>query len=382
MHFEKYLHNGIKSLKKKDFLDAINNLEEYISHNDKNHLGYYYLGLAYIFRELYDEAYKYISKSYKLNENDTNTVNALGFLNLKYNNVDEAINYWLDILDMDERNYIAKRNLEKVKKSKNIEKLVSSALPDEYINFKVRKSLNLNVRLPKFPKFPGLRPNHLKVGAVIILSAVLISLICIYILNYDNIKVRKFNIPTPKNLQSVDLRDMEEDYIIDKSIRKSMFNLKPEEIKKIFYNTKKFVQKQSYNKAIININKILHSNAGIVIKERFKILKGFTRTRKTFQLNDNIPYSTLMNLPLLYEDTQVVWEGKIEDIRTDEDSLSTTFSLFVRENRQSIGMVKVVFKKIFTNLTNGKKVMVSGKFLKLDEKKRIPVIEGIGIKRQ
>lgn len=376
MQSEKYLHNGIKSLKKKDFLEAINNLEEYISYNDTNYLGYYYLGLAYIFRELYDEAYKYILKAYELNEYDFNTINTLAFLNLKFNNVDEAVNYWLDILDIDKKNHIAKRNLEKVKKCSNIDKLVSSVYPDEFINFKVKKNIRLNIRFPKF------RLKYLKICIPVIIAAGITLLIYKLIVTRDNIKIKKFDIPSKKNFQSVDLPDMEKDYIIDKNIKKSIFNLKPGEIKKLFYNTKKFIQRQSYNKAIININKILHSNAGIIIKERFKILKSFTRTRETFQLKDNISYSTLMNLPLLYEDIQVVWKGKIEDIKSDEDTQTTMFNLFVKENKQSIGMAKVIFQKMFTNLTNGKKAVISGKFLKLDEKSRRPVIEGIGMKGQ
>ena len=111
MQSEKYLHNAIKLLKRKDFLEAIHNLEEYIIEKPDSYLGHYYLGLTYIFRELYDEAYEHISKANNLKENDANTINALAYLNLKFSNVDEAINYWLDILDNDKKNYLAKRNL-------------------------------------------------------------------------------------------------------------------------------------------------------------------------------------------------------------------------------------------------------------------------------
>ncbi len=173
---------------------------------------------------------------------------------------------------------------------------------------------------------------------------------------------------------------MKEDYVIDKNIKKSIFTLKPGEVKNIFHNTKKFIKAQYFNKATISINKVLHSNAGMIIKERFKILKSFISSLETFKLKDNIHYSTLMNLPLLYEDIQVVWKGKIEDISIDEDAQTSMFNIFVKENKKTIGMAKIVFKKILTNLTNGKEVILSGKFLKIDEKTRNPIIEGIGIK--
>ena len=134
MQFEKFLQNGIKLLKKKDYLEAIQNLEEYISLDNSNYLAHYYLGLAYIFRELYDEAYTHISKAHQLNSNDLSTINAMAFLNLKLNNIDEAINFWLDILDIDKRNHIARRNLSRVKKSNNKDKLIASASTEDFIN--------------------------------------------------------------------------------------------------------------------------------------------------------------------------------------------------------------------------------------------------------
>jgi len=386
MHFEKYLHNGIKLLKKKDFLEAIQNLEEYISHNNTNYLAYYYLALSYMFRELYDEAYKYMSQAHKLNEVDINTINGLAFLNLKFNNIDEAINYWLDIMDIDAKNYIAKRNLEKIKSSNNLEKLSASAKPDEFINFRLKKTLSLKfpkISLPRTPmtirSFPVKKMNLRKISLGVLIVMVLV-LVYVLIIRQNKITIRKFNIPSRKELSSFNLPDIEDDYMIDRNVKKSIFKLKPEGIKNMFYQTKVLIQKKRQNEALVNINKILHSNAGIVIKERFKILKTFIQPRNTFNIKDNISYSILMNLPVLYEDAQVVWQGKIEDLEIDEDAQITVFNFFTRENKQTVGMAKVIFNKIYSNLVNGQKATVSGKFIKIDDKSRNPIIEGIGLK--
>ncbi len=373
---EKYLHNGIKLLKKRDFLEAINNFEEYIVSDNTNYIGFYYLGLAYIFRELYDEAYKYILKAYKLNENDVNTINTLAFLNLKYNNVDEAINYWLDVLDIDKKNYIVRRNLDKVKKCKNIQKLVNSASPDDFVTFKTKKSMDLPFKIPLLETF---KINYIWLSVFIIITAGVVFFLFRYNIQNNNAVHLPLEINI-KNLSNITLPDIEGDYIIDKSIKKSIFNLKADEIQILFYETKKHIQKQYFNKATININKILHSNAGIIIKKKFKILKHFIIPRQTFKLQDNISYSTLMNLPLLYEDIQIVWEGKMEDIELDEEEPLIVFNFFVKEKEQSIGVAKVFFKKLFTNLVNGKNVIISGKFIQIDKKSRSPIIEGISLK--
>ncbi len=211
---DKYLHNGIKLLKHGDFLEATNNFEEYIIYDNSDYLGYYYLGLAYIFRELYDEAYKYITKANKLNENDLSTINTLAFLNLKFDNVDEAINYWLDILDIDKKNYIAKRNLDKVKKSKHIQKLVTSAEPDEFINFKIKKGLHLSNIMPILPKpLKNIRPLYIWISlGIITLSGLTVFIIIKKPFTYK----RTPKIISKATLYKVVLPNMEADYIIDK----------------------------------------------------------------------------------------------------------------------------------------------------------------------
>ncbi|MBU1078544.1 MAG: hypothetical protein KKH98_14695 [Spirochaetes bacterium] len=373
---DKYLHNGIKLLKKRDFLEAINNLEEYITYDNTNYLGYYYLGLAYIFRELYDEAYKYISKAYKLNENDVNTINTLAFLNLKFNNVDEAINYWLDALDIDKKNYIAKRNLDKVKSSKNIKKLVNSASGDEFINFKVKKTIELPFKIPHL--FDSIKINYI---GLIIFIAVIGIIFLLTRIDFNKFKIKKgLSGDDVKNLTKISLPNLDRDYMIDKTITKSIFNLKPEEVRELFYKTKLLIQKQHLNEAAVIINKVLHSNAGLIIKEKFKILKQFISPQQTFELPDNVVYSDLMNLPLIYEDVQVIWEGKMEDIRIDDEESSTVFNLFVKEHGQTIGVARVIFTRLITTLTNGKDVIVSGRFIKVDQTSRNPVIEGLHLK--
>lgn len=373
---DKYLHNAIKLLKKRDFLEAINNLEEYIANDNSNYLAYYFLGLAYIFRELYDEAYKYISKAYKLNDNDINTINTLAFLNLKYNNVDEAINYWLDILDIDKKNYIAKRNLEKVKKSKNIQKLVNAAKPDEFVTFKIKKSLDLPFSMPSFSHI--INPKYVIAGMILIA----VFFIIIYIINIKPSSTKKERLSQKQlqTLNNMNLPNLENDYLIDNNISKSPFNLKPEEIKQLFYQTKKLIARQYFNQATININKVLHSNAHFIVKEKFQILKQFLGYHSSFKIKDNVNYNTLINLPLLYEEVQVIWQGKIEDIELSEEENSTTFNLFIKQEGQSIGMAKVYFNRLFNNLNNGNEVIISGRFIKIDKQNRNPIIEGIGVK--
>ena len=47
----------------------------------------------------------------------------------------------------------------------------------------------------------------------------------------------------------------------------------------------------------------------------------------------------------------------------------------------SVGIARVIFNQILTTVTNGRNIKISGTFVKIDEKNRYPLIEGIGLQR-
>lgn len=369
MDFEKHLHNGIRLLKHGDFIGAIDNFEEYNSNDNTNPSSYYYLGLTYIFRGLFDEAYNYLLKAHRLSENDANVLNALAFLNLRSNRVEEAVNYWLDILDLDKGNYFAKRNLDKVRQTKNIDKLVKTAAAEEFISFKIRKGLRIDLFKLNFLRTAS--------AAVLLLVIVLAAVFIVRMSGRDRVTaVHKVHL---EDIEKVSMPEEGSDYIIDRSVTRSILKLNPEEVLALFRSTKELLKKALYNKALFNINKVLHSNSTIAVKEKFRILGQFTAVRENFGLPDNVDYSELVNFPLFYEGVQVVWQGKIEDLSLEGGRVA--FNLIVKEKNKAIGVVKVRFDRNVFNIANGMDIVLSAQFQKIDEETRHPLLQGISIKK-
>ncbi len=348
------IDEGIKYLKKGEFLDAIDVFEEYLIHDKNNYIVYYYLSLAYIFRENYDEAYNYIRRAYDLNNEDTDVLNTIAFLQLKFSNVNEAINYWLDILDIEPSNFLVKRNLDKVRKSANVEKLSEKANPEGFINLKLVRKKKFDINIKK--------------TAVFILGAVVILLIFLTVQKFFLVKNKDIRV---SQLNNVSLDKIKDDYLVNKETKKSLFTFNTKIIRNIFLQTKEKIKKKKYNEAIILINKILHSNADMVVKEKFKILSKFIPVNRE-KIEKNIKFSDLMNFPTLYQGVVVSWIGKIEDLNIGKES--TKFNFIVKENNISIGVARIIFNKRLVNLHNEIIAKIIGKFVKIDNSLRLPII--------
>ncbi len=380
MKFQKYFDEGFKSLKRGDYLNAISNFEECLTYDRNDYLVYYYLGLAYIYRQNYEDAYKFLAKAHKLNSEDTSVINAIAFLNLKDGNIQEAINYWLDALDIEPKNVSIKRNLERVRKSKDVKKLAETAKAEDFIGFKIRKRIYLKLSL-----YPFIRKNIKYIATGVI--PVLIIGYLLFLRPAGNKKIVKPNISFKgefniKSLKEVKLPDIKDDYIIDKNIKKSLFKFTKSDAQFMFSRCKKYIKEKKYNLATVIINKILHSNLNFIIKEKFIILKKFIPEINKFSIKDNIAYSELMNFPAIYEDIQVIWKGKVEDIELDEENNITEFKIIVKESGSAVGVANVYFNQILPVLREGVNIELLGRFEGIKEGTRYPVIRGISIKTE
>lgn len=373
MKFQEHFNNGLKSFKKGDFLTAILNFEECLNYDPNDFLVHYYLGLVHIYRKNYDTAFKFIKTAYQLNNEDVNVINALAFLSLKNGNTQEAINFWVEALEIEPKNIIIKKNLEHLKKSKDIKKLIESASPEEFIRFKIRHELKINInKLLPTKKF-------VYIGSI---SLVSLALITIFVNIFKQKKPEKQNSEIfitqkeniPYSIEEIFLPDNEEDYI-QRDIEKALFKYTKSDVKYLFSQCKKYLKEKRYNSAIIIINKVMHSNLSYIVKQKFALLKFFITPPSKFEIKDNILYSDIINFPSIYEGTYILWTGIVNDIKIDETK--TQFRFIVKEDEGSIGITEVYFEKILPSLQNNDRIKLLGVFEKIKQGSRLPLIKGI-----
>ncbi|MBN1897441.1 MAG: hypothetical protein JW827_01585 [Spirochaetes bacterium] len=382
MKFQKHFDIALKSLKKGDYLNAITNFEECLTLDRSDYLVYYYMGITYIFRKDNDTAYKFIQKAYKLNPEDVSVLGAMGFLNLKEKNIQEAINYWLDALDLDPKNITIKRNLERVRKASDVNKFADMAHPENFIGLKTRRPLQMPSWI--FLKFP-LDLKKLSMKYKLAGAGIAVALVLFFVLepvfHRDTSFTYKMDEPVKVegSLKDVELPDIEDDYIQDKSVKKSLFKFSKNDAEYLFSRCKNYIQEKKYNSAIIIINKILHSDLHFIIKEKFKILKQFVPDLNEFKVKDNITYSEIMNFPSIHEDVQVIWRGKVDDVLFDEDQNITQFKLIIKEDDNTVGVSQIFFKQILPAIKEDITILLLGRFEGLYEGSRLPLVEGKSI---
>jgi len=97
--------------------------------------------------------------------------------------------------------------------------------------------------------------------------------------------------------------------------------------------------------ALIEINRILLSNAAPSIKSKADTLKGFVRKPDFTTVKDKYEYSIVAREPRLFEGVAVIWKGAATNI-TDEDN-GPTFDFLVgyhdKKRLEGIVTVKISF---------------------------------------
>ncbi len=123
-------------IRKKDFLTALELIEQERL-NAKNSSFYYALyGIIHIYMERFHEAKLFIDKAIAINPVDTIALNGRAFVLLKENKLNAAIQVYVNILTINPDELIVKRNLRKFKTQRSSDKALESLNPDSFFRSK------------------------------------------------------------------------------------------------------------------------------------------------------------------------------------------------------------------------------------------------------
>ncbi|GEM_PF-5487949 len=242
----------------------------------------------------------------KVEEADAEVLNALAFINLKNKDTEAAIDLWLEILDNDPENRLAKKNLQRMKKMMDVDAFIGKAKASAYIRG--------GMELPFSLKIPGF-----------ILAVLLLAVSVWFWL--DN-RVEENGTFTPRKSASSVKLPVLDDFIL--SDINTLYSFDSEEIPKMFKDAKRDIKKRNFNGFIIRLNKILHSNVKDSVKQRFVMLREFLPEPETFSdIRLPIRLTELFNQQTIYEDCYLVLNGKVENLKVDGNT--TSFNMKIRD---------------------------------------------------
>ncbi|MCX8058017.1 MAG: hypothetical protein N3A58_01210 [Spirochaetes bacterium] len=312
-----------------------------------------YLGYSYYLLNDLKRAIKIWEKLDNLSTDKIYINLLLAFAYAKIENIEQAIEYWLDILKIDPKNKKAKNMLELLKRSKSnkyFSKMINFKNAVGYLPYSKRLEIKYFFQNKKIKKY------FIIGGIFIAIFLIIISMYSYYFSVY-NIFSKK------DNLESINTNYLPLEKKIEKEKTYIIYN-NEKEIEKDFNYIKYYITIKNYNGVLYFVNKINNSNAKYITKEKAKKYLAFIEEPSYYD-NFTIPtFDEITKSPYLYLNCFVKWKGIINNL----DKSKNNFKLLVYE--KSDIYIKGIINCYIDNssfLFNNIKVEIFAKFISFDE---------------
>ncbi len=293
------------SLKRRQFSRVIAILEPLVIEYRDSFDFFYMLGVACLYLGDLGGANSYFQRARQIKIRDINLMLAQAVLYLRRGNISVAVEYYLDVQELDPSNAIAKNALQFIRKNgdeSNISQLISSGRITRFYP---------PLGLPIFARhIVGLAAIFvLLVGAAVFLPRY-----------YEQTKIAR------EDLRFLELTAEEKKNSAETDLSGSIrYILTKKQITDSYNAAQKFFQDFRDNMAQIEINRILLSNAADGIKEKSITLAGYLKTPTFDTLKDSLSFSQISSDPYLYENCYVVWSGRVSNVRENESLYECDF---------------------------------------------------------
>ncbi len=135
-----------------------------------------------------------------------------------------------------------------------------------------------------------------------------------------------------------------------------------ETLQEDFRISKQLIKSGRLNEALKKINKIIHSNANMSVRERASFLKRFIMAIEDREW-DEIAYSEIMKNPHLYGGYSLKWKGKIANLKKRHNAIVFNLLINYRTTDQFDGMAEMYCEQCGESIKNGDIVSVKGIFM-------------------
>jgi hypothetical protein len=330
------------------FPDVIRILEPEVFRFRESFDYFHLLGFACLHAGDLGGAFSYLSRAYQLKRDDITVTLGLAAIHFRRGETENAIKRWLEVLEAQPSQPIARRGLDLLRKGMTPDSL------QEMIESGRLKQL--------YPPLPSR-------GRALVALGVVLGVLVVAGLGYLGVKTLQ---PRSVTRPGVDIIDIPVDLprLID-SGTDYPFVMKERDVKNEFRRAKGELLAWRDNLAAVAINRILLSNAASAVKDRARMLKGFIVPAGFDTLRDDPSYAVVSAHPALYDGCTVRWKGKIANLVTAGSAI--TFDLLVGyDQEQELQGIVPVALSFAIDLDNGTalevlgQVVAAGRSLSLD----------------
>ncbi|MFP3043458.1 tetratricopeptide repeat protein [Treponema primitia] len=328
MRLDPILTRAVRFLMRKKYGDVISILQpEVVRYHDSFNY-HYILGSACLRAGDLGGAFTYFKRAREIKMLDPSVLLGMAVCYLHRGDTGKAVDLYLEVLDVESRNRIAKKALQVLRKNSG---------PDGIQNWiDSGKALQL---FPPAPKLP-LTAERILLPAIGVLLALALA---------GGILVKLGVIPLGKTVSSergglaglaLEREDRETPVQTGGTFR---YILTRNQVLEIYEAARKLFMEYRDEAAKVSLNRLIESNASDPVKNKARLIISYMEVPGFDTLKDRFPYAEVKQDPLLYRDCYIIWRGMATNLKEDQDSTSFDFLVGYDTRSTLEGIVQVVF---------------------------------------
>ncbi len=303
----------------KKYSKVIQMLEPQVFRFRESFTFFYLLGMSCLWIGDVGGAYSYLNRARNINPDNIDTLLGLAALFLKKQDTQKALSTWFLVLDKDPKNKTAQKGLKLLRKYTDVSDLVDLVESTQFY---------------KIIPAPSAAGTILTRGIIIFISLILAAGAGYGIYRY--LPALTTHRPQREGVQTLTIQSAA---VSDNN--KGTYFFSKKELQKEMQKIKDYFNNFDDNEAMLEINRVLLSNAEPSVKKEVLILRGYLKPPTFSTLKTAYSYKDVVKEPLLYEGCYVLWKGRLSNIVTKDDYIS--FDLLVGYEKEKIlqGIVPV-----------------------------------------
>ena len=344
---------------------AIRTLEPEVNRYHGSFRYYYLLGASCLRAGDFGGALTYFRLAHEAKRRDPLAILGLAALYLRRGEIDRAIDYYLEALDIDHKNHIAKKAMRLIRKQAGTDSFAAWL-----------EAGKLSTLYPPVP-FPGFSAKAILASLAVVLVVCAVTIGCLVrfrvIINPFNPKGKRQNITA---------------YLLTHEER----NAPVQTGGSYRYILTRVQALDTYEKALslftdrrdeaarINLNRIIESNAAEGLKNKARIIISYMEPPgfDSFKRIDNVEYTDAIKDPILYRDVHVIWRGMATNVRTVANGTAFDFLVGYDTRKSLEGLVEVTFPTA-VSLNTERPLELLGRIVPVNAGDRLIRLEGVAI---
>lgn len=340
-------------------------LESEIYNYRDSFMFFYLLGLCCLYSGNYGGAHDYLTRAHELKAKEPAALLALAALYVKRADSRRAISIYLEVQDIDRNNRTAKRALNILRKYAGSDDLQA------WIEKGKLRGL--------YPRFPHEKQKPAKLVRNMVFGAAVIALAVFVFIKKDRFEALLVR-PERGGFTETSLTwaDRQDPAVLGGVYS---FILTEKQILSAYDNARKYFNRHRDNAAMVEINRIIESNANEGIKNKARLMENYIEAPdfETLRLNpgDNVKYGDAVKNPILYRNCYALWRGGAANIVTGQAETAFDFLIGYDKRRTIEGKVRIRLP-FAANIDPERPLEVLGRIVPVDAPEAISM-EGITV---